>query len=62
MRGAQASGENLLRVVPAFCARLAGDAAAAAPITADMQPSVYMDFLAHKMVWWQPFSRARKGL
>lgn len=46
----QASGENMLQLVPAFCARLAGDAAATEPMTADMQPSVYMDLLAHRMV------------
>lgn len=40
----------MLQLVPAFCTRLAGDAAATKPMTADMQPSVYMDLLAHRMV------------
>lgn len=47
---AQACGENLLRVVPAFCTRLAGDATASEPQAGEKSPSVYMDFLAHGMV------------
>lgn len=47
---AQASGDNLLKVVPAFCDRLAHDPNATAPVSKADKPSVYFDFLAFYMV------------
>ena len=46
----QASGDNLLKVVPAFCDRLAHDGNATAPVSRKNKPSVYFDFLAFHMV------------
>ncbi len=46
----QASGDNLLKVVPAFCDRLAHDSSATAPVSRKNKPSVYFDFLAFHMV------------
>ena len=46
----QASGDNLLMVVPTFCDRLANDPNATAPIARSDSPSVYFDILAFHMV------------
>ena len=50
LESAQASGDNLMKVVPAFCDRLAHNGSATAPVSRQDKPSVYFDFLAFHMV------------